>query len=164
MGRIAGPWGVRGWVRVHPYSEDPGALADHAVWHLGRESAWRTVKVIEARLQGNMVIAALEGLATREDALALKGSDVAVPREALPEPEEGRYYWADLVGFSVVNTEGIALGQVEGLFSNGAHDVIEVRGEAGQGGKAVQRLVPWTAVMQVDPDARRIEVEWGADW
>lgn len=160
MGRIAGPWGVRGWVRVQPFSEHPGALTDYPVWQLGREGNWKDRTVIESRLQGAMVIAQLEGVATREEALALKGTEVAVPREALPDPGEGRHYWADLVGFSVVNAEGVRLGEVQGLFSNGVHDIIEVVGGAG----GPQRLVPWTVVTAVDAAARRIEVEWGVDW
>ena len=160
MGRIAGPWGVRGWVRVQPFTEHPGTLAGYTVWQLGREGSWKDFTVIEARLQGAMVIAELAGVATREEALALKGSEVAVPREALPVPEEGRFYWADLVGFSVVNTERQVLGAVKGIFSNGAHDIIEVAGEA----PGPVRLVPWTVVQRVDPAERRIEVEWGADW
>ncbi|MNC89225.1 Ribosome maturation factor RimM [compost metagenome] len=80
-------------------------------------------------------------------------------REALPEPEEGHYYLADLVGLEVVNRQGEALGVVKGWMHNGAQDVMEVAGER-------TRLIPWipTVVGKVDLQQRRIEVDWGADW
>jgi 16S rRNA processing protein RimM len=161
MGRIFGSWGVRGGVRVDPYTEDPETLAGYKIWLVGREGEWKEYKVLEARLHTTQVVAQLEGLTERDAALKLKGCEVAVLRETLPEPDDGSYYWSDLVGLVVVNTGGVALGEVKALFSNGAQDVIDVvAGEAGE----VKRLIPWTAVQSVDLKARRIEVEWEADW
>jgi len=83
-----------------------------------------------------------------------------VPRAALPEPADGIYYWADLVGLEVVNAEGLVLGVVKGMLSSGAQDVMELAGASGP------RLLPWVSavVKRVDLEARRIEVDWGADW
>lgn len=161
MGRIFGSWGVRGGVRVDPYTEDPETLATYKSWLVGREGEWKEYKVLEARLHTTQVVAQLEGLTERDAALKLKGCEVAVLRDTLPEPDDGSYYWSDLVGLAVVNTGGAALGEVKEMFSNGAQDVIDVvAGEAGE----VKRLIPWTAVQSVDLKARRIEVEWEADW
>lgn len=112
------------------------------------------------RAHSGKLLAKLGGIESREAALALKGREVAIPRAQLPAPEDGRYYWADLIGLEVVNAEGVELGVVQRLFSNGAHDVMELRGD----GRT--RLLPYVAavVKQVDPDARRIEVDWGTDW
>jgi 16S rRNA processing protein RimM len=162
MGRIFGSWGVRGGIRVDPYTEDPETLATYQTWLVGREGEWKEYKVLEARLHTTQVVAQLQGLEDRDAALKLKGSDVAVPRESLPVPEEGSYYWSDLVGLAVVNTGGEALGEVKELFSNGAQDVIDVIAKDAAGG--VKRLIPWTAVMNVDLAGRRIEVEWEKDW
>jgi 16S rRNA processing protein RimM len=105
------------------------------------------------------VVAKLAGIESREAALALKGRQVAVARSALPDAQDGRYYLADLVGLEVVNGQGLRLGTVRQWFSNGPQDVMEVAGEK-------TRLVPWVAavVKRVDLEAKRIEVEWGADW
>ena len=157
MGRIFGSWGVRGGIRVDPYTENPETLATYKKWLIGREGEWQEYTVLEARLHTTQVVAQLAGLDDRDAALKLKGSEVAVPRESLPEPEDGRFYWSDLVGLTVVNIEGEALGEVKEMFSNGAQDVIDVAGE-------VKRLIPWTAVKSVDVKARRIEVEWQKDW
>ncbi len=157
MGRIFGSWGVRGGIRVDPYSEDPQTLATFKTWLIGGEGEWKEYSVLEARLHTTQVVAQLAGVDDRDAALKLKGSEVAVPRESLPKPEDGSFYWSDLVGLAVVNTGGEALGEVKELFTNGAQDVIDVAGE-------VKRLIPWTAVKGVDIEARRIEVEWEKDW
>jgi len=156
MGRVAGSYGVHGWIRVRPYSAEPEALAAHRQWRIGDED----YAVEDTKLHSGALLARLAGVTTREQALRLKGRTVSVPRAALPEPESGQYYWADLVGLEVVNAQGSVLGVVQGLFSNGAHDVMELAGERST------RLVPFlpAVVKKVDLEGRRIEVEWGAEW
>ncbi|MGE0874737.1 MAG: ribosome maturation factor RimM [Burkholderiales bacterium] len=155
MGRITGSYGILGWVRVLPYSDERDALAGYPEWWVGGEP----VRLEEARLQGAVLVARLAGVDTREQALKLKGAAVAVPRRAFAPAAEGQYYYADLVGFDVVNAQGEELGSVASLFSNGAQDVLELGGER-------KRLLPWIpqVVKNVDLAARRIEVDWGADW
>ena len=111
-------------------------------------------------MHSSWLLAKLDGIETREQAQALKGTAICVPRAALPEPAEGIYYWADLVGLEVVNAQGLVLGVVKGMISSGAQDVMELAGAQGT------RLLPWVGavVKRVDLEAGRIEVEWGADW
>ena len=155
MGRVAGSYGVRGWIKVVPGGGVLHTLAGITKWWLGEQA----FSVSEARVHGATVVAKLDGVETREQALALKGAPVAVEREALPEAEEGHYYLADLVGLDVVNEQGERLGVVKQWTSNGAQDVMEVAGERSY-------LIPWVAavVKEVDLAARRVVVEWGADW
>jgi 16S rRNA processing protein RimM len=155
MGRVAGSYGVRGWIKVAPGGGVLDTLPGVGWWWLG-EQAYR---VSEARVHGATVVAKLDGIETREQALALRGAPVSVERDALPEAEEGHYYLADLVGLEVVNEQGERLGTVKHWTSNGAQDVMEVAGER-------TRLIPWVAaiVKEVDLAARRVVVQWGADW
>lgn len=155
MGRVAGSYGVRGWVKVAPEGGAKEALAGAREWWIGGER----YAVAEAKQHGAAIVARLTGVETREQALWLKGSEVSVRRESLPEPEEGHYYLADLVGLEVLNERGESLGVVKRLFSSGSQDVMEVTGER-------TRLLPWVAavVKRVDLPARTIHVEWGADW
>ncbi|HET7669702.1 MAG TPA: ribosome maturation factor RimM [Burkholderiales bacterium] len=152
MGRVAGSYGVRGWIKVVPGGGVTEALAEAQEWWIGG-AAYR---VAEARVHSATVVAKLDGLENREQALALKGEAVSVAREALPEPDEGHYYLVDLLGLEVWNVQGARLGVVRQWTSNGAQDVMDVDG----------RLIPWVAaiVKQVDVGARRIVVDWGADW
>ena len=152
LGRVAGSYGVHGWIRVEPYSE---TLAAQRIWRIGGIR----YPVEEAKAHSGTLLAKLGGLGNREQALQLKGLGVAVLREALPELAEGTYYWADLEGLEVVNAEGKVLGVVNKMFWNGAHDVMEVAGDR-------ERLIPWVpaVVTNVDLAARAVRVEWGADW
>jgi 16S rRNA processing protein RimM len=156
MGRVAGSYGVRGWLKAVPGGGGGEGLLATRQWWLG-DLAYA---VEEARVHGGGIVAKLCGLETREQVLALKGAVISVKREALPDPGEGRYYLSDLVGLEVVNERGEALGVVRRLFSNGAQDVMEV------GGNGTERLLPWVpaVVKSVDLSARRIRVEWQLDW
>jgi 16S rRNA processing protein RimM len=96
---------------------------------------------------------------TPEQARALKGREVSVARDALPEPGAGHYYLADLLGLEVVNGQGRKLGVVRQWLTNGPQDVMELEGDP-------VRLLPWVpaVVKRVDLEAGVIEVEWEADW
>lgn len=155
MGRVAGAYGVRGWIKVVPQAGVEDGLAAAREWWLGEERH----RVERARRHSATVIAKLDGVETPEQARSLKGREVSVARAALPAPGEGHYYLADLLGLDVVNARGETLGVVRRWISNGPQDVMEVTGEA-------VRLLPWVAavVKKVDLEAGRIEVEWEADW
>jgi len=161
MGRIVAPYGLRGWVRIEPYSAVPDSLSAYPSWWVGRNGDWRELKVAESTLQhGVSLVARFEGIVERDAALALKGSDVAVERGALPQSEGNEFYWADLVGLKVMNLKDEELGVVAGLFDNGAHPVMRVvEGEN-------ERLLPFVeqVVRQVDMAEGRIRVEWELDW
>ena len=156
MGRIAGSYGVRGWVKVAPGGGGAEALAASSEWWLGAAA----YKVEQAKRHGATVLAKLAGLESREQVLRLKGEKVYLRREALPDPGEGRYYLGDLVGLEVMNEQGEALGVVQRLFTNGAQDVMEINA----GGKL--RLLPWVGavVKDVDLPGRKIRVDWQLDW
>jgi len=152
MGRVAGHYGVRGWIRVQ---RPEAALADCGRWWIGAQE----YPVEQVKEHSGALLAKLTGIDSREAALKLKGSEVAVQRESLPEPAQGKYYLTDLVGLEVVNEQGQVLGVVRRIFSNGAQDVMELVGDR-------TRLLPWVAavVKEVDLPNRRVKVEWGADW
>jgi 16S rRNA processing protein RimM len=161
MGRIVAPYGLKGWVRIEPYSPDPDSLSAYPAWWVGRDGDWRELKVAESVLQhGASLVARFDGCVERDAALALKGSEIALERAALPRSAKDEFYWVDLVGLKVVNEKGEALGVVAELFENGAHPVMRiVDGET-------ERLLPFIeqVVRQVDMANGRIRVEWELDW
>ena len=152
MGRVAGSYGVRGWIRVEAAQQ---ALPRCEQWSIGGKE----YAVEEAKEHSGTLLAKLAGLESREAALKLKGSTVYVRRESMPQPEAGHYYLADLVGLEVLDERGEALGVVKRWMFNGAQDVMEVAGRR-------TLFVPWVAavVKGVDLEKRQIHVEWGADW
>jgi 16S rRNA processing protein RimM len=155
MGRVAGAYGVRGWLKVAPGGGVRETLAAAKEWWIDG----RVYAVSEARPHGRAVVAKLAGLESREAAQRLRGEEVGVRRERLPPPGEGHYYLDDLVGLEVVNEQGERLGTVKRLFSNGAQDVMEVAGDR-------TRLLPWVpaVVKQVDLPGGQVTVEWDRDW
>ena len=167
MGRIAGPFGVQGWVKVFPYTEDVESLLDYPVWWLRKDEAveeWHEVKVTECRLHGKLLAAALEQCTDRTAALGLKGMQVAIPRSQLPKlPKSGKdgYYWADLIGLNVKNQQNIDFGKIADVFATGANDVVVAKSENGQ-----ERLIPYIAqvILEVDLNAKTMLVDWDADF
>jgi len=159
MGRVAGSYGVRGWIKVVPGAGVAQALAAASEWWLGEQA----YAVAEAKVHGATVLAKLGGIETREQAMRLKGARVSLERAALADPGEGRYYLADLIGLEVRNEQGEVLGTVRNWMSNRAQDVMEV---AGPGPHGATRLIPWVGaiVKQVDLEAKRIVVDWSGEW
>lgn len=163
LGRIIAPFGVQGWVKVHPFGDGPDAWCGMAQWWLAAEPdalTWQPYALQEASLHGKGLVAKFVGVDGRDAAEAIDGLYVGAPREALPTNAADEYYWADLVGLEVVNKEGERLGQVASLLSSGAHEVLCVRdGEQ-------ERLLPFVAqvVKSVDVQGGVIRVDWGADW
>lgn len=165
LGRVIGPWGVRGWVKVAPYGDGPdGLLAQRRWWLRARDGEWVPHEVGEAREHSGAVVASIGGYATPEAAAALKGREVGVPRSALPPVRKGEIYLADLVGLDVVSASGRPLGKVAGIEDYGAHPVMRVRGDGAGGGPG--RLIPYVEpiVRAVDLEARRIEVDWEPEY
>jgi len=164
MGRVAGPWGVRGWLRIEPWSEDPATLLDYSMWWLrapGVEGAWREVEVVSARSLARGLQVELRGVTSREAAQALRGYEVGLLRDALVALAPDEHYWSDLEGMSVVNRSGVVLGRVTGVTANGAHAIVRVVDDQG-----AERLIPFVEryVDRVDAQGRRIDVDWLPDY
>lgn len=159
MGRVSAPYGILGWLKIQPYTRERGGLLDYPSWWLGDGTAWRECKVEQAAVHGKGLIAKLEGCDGGDAALKLKGSQIAVPREALPAAGNEEYYWADLIGLAVINTRRETLGKVKEILATGANDVLCVEGER-------LRLIPFMAavILEVDLDAGVIRVDWEADY
>jgi len=158
MGRVAAPFGVKGWIKIQPFTRTVDALLGHRAWWLGREGHWDNSPVEDGAVHGRSLIAKLQGCDDRDAAARLKGMEVALPRSALPAAVDGEYYWADLIGLEVVNRDGVSLGRVAGLMETGASHVLVVRAER-------ERLIPFAepVIESVDIGGGRVVVDWGAD-
>ena len=101
MGRIAGAFGIKGWVKVQTFTQSIDGLLAYPTWWLKEGSAWRENKVEEAAVHGRSVIAKLSGVDDRDAAAQLRGPEVAIPRSALPANAGGEYYFIESVVVSV---------------------------------------------------------------
>jgi 16S rRNA processing protein RimM len=163
MGRVTAPFGIKGWVKIYALTAQPGNLCDYPVWWLGRDGDWREMPVAAAKVHGNTLVAQFAGVADREAAIALKGWDVAVPREQLPGAADDEFYWADLIGLKVVNAEQHEFGRVARILQTGANDVLVVEGSTDN---ERETLIPFiaSAIKRVDLAAGVISVDWGRDF
>jgi 16S rRNA processing protein RimM len=156
LGEIAGVYGIKGWIKLHSYTEPRENLIDYRRWLLGTAASYREVDVEDARASGKHLIAKLEGVDDRDAARALIGTGIAVYRDELPPCSAGEYYWTDLEGLDVVTAAGVSLGRVQRLLATGAHDVLVLDHD----GQRLIPFVPGETVRQVDIAAGRIEVDW----
>jgi len=161
VGRISGIYGVRGWVKVYSYTEPRENILDYLPWQVGSEdSGWRTMKVVDGRLQGKGVVAHLEGFDDRDVVRSLIGLDIRVSRDQLPETDADEYYWADLEGLEVETVDGLSLGRIDHLFDTGANDVIVVQGDR-------ERLIPFIrgdVITEIDLDKGLMKVDWDPEF
>lgn len=161
MGRISAPFGIKGWVNIQADTESPDSLVDYPELHVGSDGQWRVIKVEEISVRPKGSAVKFFGVEDRDQAFALRGQLVAIPRSALPAAGKDEYYWADLIGLSVVGLEGAVLGTVSHLLETGSNDVLVVKGQDG-----VERLIPFVAaiVEKVDIAAKVITTQWGLDY
>jgi 16S rRNA processing protein RimM len=126
VARIAGAFGVKGEVRLTTFTADPMALLDYR--DLKRENGAPGLTLTSARPAKGGVVARAKEVETREQAEAMRGLRLYIPRERLPEPEnEEEYYLVDLIGLSVVTPEGEPLGVVRTVHDFGAGDLLEIQ-------------------------------------
>jgi 16S rRNA processing protein RimM len=98
MGRIRAPHGLKGWIKVQPFTQEIEGLLDYPEWWVGADGHWQQHRISESAVHGSVVVARLEGFTDRDAAAELRGRDVAVPRDAMPENREGEFYLNDLLG------------------------------------------------------------------
>jgi 16S rRNA processing protein RimM len=171
VGRIADAWGIKGWFKVLPHSASPEALFSSKRWYLlPTERGAKTfsgamlLRVREAKEHSDTVVAQAQDVDDRTAAEALKGARIFVPRSSFPTAATDEFYWVDLIGLSVVNREGVELGRVKELLSTGPQTVLVI--EYVEAGKPAERMIPFVAVYvdSVDLAAKRIAVDWQADY
>ena len=170
VGHILDAQGIRGLVKIKPYSKEPEALFSAPLVWLAKPPALadsaRPLAIKTAKEHSGQILLGLDGVTDRDQALLLKGSAVYVSRADFPKQDENSFYWVDLIGLPVVNEQGESLGQVVDLMDNGAQSILCVRAE----GLKEDRLIPFIAsvVKSVnqksnDPE-RQIVVDWQLDW
>ena len=182
VGRILDAWGIKGWFKVLPHSASPEALFSSKRWFLlpperstkprrPTEAAavqdWTEpllLRVKEAKDHSDSVVASSADIADRTAAESLKGARIFVPRSSFPTPEDGEYYWVDLIGMQVLNREGVALGEVRDLMATGPQTVLVLQTQ--EDGKKIERMIPFVSafVDKVDTAARCITVDWQPDY
>jgi 16S rRNA processing protein RimM len=154
VARIGAAHGVRGEVKLWTFTEDPFAVKRYGP--LVTKDGARQFEVTHAREAKGHLVAVLKGVATREDAERLNGTELYIEREKLPATEEDEYYHADLIGLAAVTPANEPLGRVIAIHNFGAGDIIEIAPPQG-----ATLLLPFTnaVVPSVDLAGGRVVIE-----
>ncbi len=160
LGRVLGAFGVRGELKLHSFTDPVSMAMKYQPWLLVHRGVERELDQVRGRETNKGMVVTFPGCDDRDAAEALAGAEIWVPRERLPAPKPGEYYWVDLEGLAVVTREGVGLGKVSYLFETGANDVMVVAGER-------DRLIPFindSFIVSVDFDAGIVTVDWDPDF
>lgn len=168
IGKITSAFGVKGGVKVFSFTQPRLNILNYNPWLLKVDGQWQSVKLKSGRQQGKSIAVNLDGIADRNQAEGLSGTEIGVYASQLPEPSADEFYWRELEGMRVINTEGVDFGFVSHLIETGSNDVMVVKETAEQasGKERKERMVPFIAdaIVEVSRENRMITVEWDADF
>ncbi len=165
LGEISGVSGVKGWVKVFSHTDPREKIIAYKQWFLqNKGDDWQTVKILNGRKQGKNIVAQLEGINTREQAEALKGTQIAIHTDQLEPLGKNEYYWKDLIGLKVETTEGINLGKIDWIFNTGSNNVLIIKEDTKE---KKERMVPYlmgNVVISIDFDTDLMIVDWDPEF
>jgi 16S rRNA processing protein RimM len=162
LGRVNGAFGVRGEVKLESWTEPREAIFRYQPWILrDAQGNERELRGVRGKVSGKSLVATFPDVTDRDTVEAMRGTEIYVPRSALPPPSAGEYYWVDLEGMRVVTVEGVDFGTVSHIFATGANDVLVARdGER-------ERMIPFVQpqyVTSVDFEAGLVTVDWDPEF
>lgn len=154
VAKIGAAHGVRGEVKLWPFTEDPLAVLEYGP--LSTKDGARQFEVLHARVAKDHLVATLKDVATRNDAERINGVELYISRDQLPDTDDGEYYHADLIGLRAIDSTGAQIGKVSAIHNFGAGDIIEIAANAGP-----SLLLPFTnaVVPTVDLAAGHVVIE-----
>jgi 16S rRNA processing protein RimM len=154
LGHISSAQGIRGEVVVKSYTDDPADIA--AYGPLTDKGGAKSYELTVVRVAKKGVIARVKGVGDRNGAEALRGTELYIARDKLPEPDDDEVYHADLIGLEAVTSEGEVVGEIVALQNFGAGDLLEVR----LAGQTRTEFIPFDEhfVPDIDLDSGRVTV------
>ncbi len=168
MGRLGSTYGLKGYLKVQSFTEQPENLFDYSPWFIRRRGEdWREVQVEAWKPHADGFIVKLNAAHVKEEAALLTGMDIGIKRSSLPALSDGEFYLVDLEGCTVIGLGGVNLGTVTRVVDQGAAPYMVVSPSDQTKGGPKERLIPYVKgpiVTQLDLDAKTIWVEWGEDY
>ncbi|WP_298442631.1 ribosome maturation factor RimM [uncultured Ferrimonas sp.] len=163
VGKLGSAYGIRGWLKVTAFTDEQEGIFAYSPWVIDIQGTKREIKVLEWRRHGSGVVCRLDGVDDRNDAERLTNAEISIGTEQLQTLPEDEFYWRDLVGCEVVNTQGYNMGAVSGLLETGSNDVLEVKAKSNDAFGKRERLIPFVTgqfVLEVDLAGKQIKVDW----
>ena len=160
IGKIVGVYGIKGWFKILSFTRPRENIFKYGPWLVKQNEEWLEIQLLEGKPQGKGLVASLEGITDRNEAMALVSSEIAIDRGQLPAAKEGEFYWHDLINMQVINQQDEVLGVVTELLETGANDVLVVEAEKRR------YLIPYVQdiyIKDVDTEQGLIQVDWQSD-
>jgi len=169
IGQISGVFGVHGWVKIFSHTEPRENILNYNPWLIKQNQQWQPMKLLKGRKQAKTLVAQIEGVANREQAHALIGSDISIMPKQLKKLDDNDYYWRELQGLDVINLEGQLLGKIDYMMATGANDVLVVKLTQAMIDATEEKelLIPYLmgeVVKSVDLDKGCITLDWSQDF
>ncbi len=168
MGRLGSTYGIKGYLKVQSFTEQPENLFDYSPWFIRRRGEdWREVQVEAWKPHGDSFIVKLREVNVREEAALLTGMDIGIKRSSLPPTSDDEFYLCDLEGCKVIGNDEVCLGKVLRVVDQGAAPYMVVSPSDQTKGNHNQRLIPFVRgpiVTDVDLESGIIRVLWGEDY
>lgn len=158
VGKIGTSYGIKGWMKIHSFTEMGDGILDYSPWYLGsgEDDDWSEVVIEEGKIHGKGVIAKFTGFDSPEEARQLTSKMIAITEAQLPKLEKNEFYWSELEGLTVINKNGDVLGKVAYIMETGSNDVLVVKGETDH---AIPYLMG-SVILKVDLAKQEIHVDW----
>jgi 16S rRNA processing protein RimM len=166
LGKIVSVHGIRGSVKVYSDTDPLDNVLDYPEWILRKGEQTRTIKFLDGRVQGRILVVNLEGVTDRDQALDMVGYEICVVQDALPDLDVGEYYWHQLEGLQVVTVQGELLGRIDHLLETGSNDVMVVKPCDGSLDQR-ERLLPYLPdlyVKSIDLQSCVMQVDWDPEF
>lgn len=160
MGKIVSSHGIKGWLKIYPFTENVATLNDYSDWLVSKdEKVWLKYKVEKTIIKNKSILVKFTDLNNRNDSDSLNKNIVGIERSDLPELAPNTFYWSDLIGLDVINKKNIYYGVVDNMMETGSNDVIIVKGKK-------EILIPYLpdVVIKVDLEAKKILVDWDEEY
>tara|TARA_B100000035_G_C21006278_1_gene557410 strand:- start:1246 stop:1728 length:483 start_codon:yes stop_codon:yes gene_type:complete len=156
MGKVIGSHGVKGWLKIHPFTEKIETLSKYANWLISPdEKHWDDIKVEKTIIKNNVFLVKLDNINDRNESDVLKKYMVGIRRNKLPKLKANSFYWSDLIGLNVESKDGVKFGVVDSIMETGSNDVLVVKGNN-------EILIPYLpdVILSVDLKTKRVLVDW----
>ena len=160
IGKIGSTYGVRGWLKIHSFTEDITSILNFKTWYLftNETETPQIAEVENSQTHGKGLIVKLAGIHTPEEARLLTGRNIAILRSQMPKLRQNEYYWSDLIGLTVINKNGEVYGNVIYLIATGSNDVLVIKANDNK-----EHGIPHlfgSIIKHIDLVKKEIHVDW----
>jgi 16S rRNA processing protein RimM len=161
LGNITGVHGIKGWLKIQSFSSPPENILNYPSWIINNQGEENFYSIEQGRKQNNKIVVKLEKIDDRNTAEFLINSKIQIQRSDLPKLSNENYYWSDLVGLSVLNSEEKVIGKIESLIETGANDVMVIITL-----KDERILIPFVMheiIKEVNVELNYIKIDWSIE-